>query len=207
MPRIYVDLDDVLSQTAHAFLRLLAESYDKVVDFDRIESFDLGVSLGLGADELRRFMHDAHRPELLLGIEPVAGAAGALESWRRRGYEVHVMTGRPPATAEVSRAWLERHAMPHDALHFVDKYARYDPAAWEGPEPVLRLDDIAADGYRLFVEDSLTTAGFLARFSSAPVALMDRPWNRDLSRVDERAAAAFHRCTSWEEIAGRFPEP
>lgn len=207
MPRIYVDLDDVLSQTARAFLRLLAADYGKVIELDAIESFDLSVSFGLDAEELRRFMHDAHRPELLLGIEPMPGADDSLGAWKRRGYEIHVMTGRPPAAAEVSRAWLGRHRMPHDALHFVDKYARYDPAAWDGAEPVLRLEDIATDGYRLFVEDSLATAAALARASAAPVALMDRPWNRDPSRIDGGTAATIHRCTGWSEIAERFPEP
>ena len=38
-----------------------------------------------------------------------------------------------------------------------------------------------------------------------PVALMDRPWNRDLSGVRPATAACLVRCGDWSEIAARFP--
>lgn len=205
--RVYVDLDDVLSETAAALLDLLAERWGKVVEFESITHFDLTVSFDMSREELSEFMKEAHRPEILLEADPLPGAAEALGKWRAHGRHVAVLTGRPPSTESMSREWLELHAMPHDSLGFVDKYSRYDPEEWEVGTQVLELAELAADGYTLVVEDNLDTAAYLASASSAQVVLMDRPWNRDLSGVDPAVAARIQRCRDWPEIVDRFPEP
>ena len=95
---IYVDIDDCLAQTARMFARVFEQEHGRKVDLEEIESFDLGVSLGLTPESLDDFMKSVHRPEVLAEIEPMDGAVEALEAWVDRGYEVAVVTGRPPAT-------------------------------------------------------------------------------------------------------------
>jgi uncharacterized HAD superfamily protein len=185
--RIYVDLDDVLAQTIHALVALLERHFARHVEIEEVVHFDLGRSFGLAPDELAEFMRLVHQPQVLGALEPSPGAAPALASWVERGYAIAVMTGRPPSAAPVSRRW------------------RPD---WAGPAGrALPLDVIAGLGFALAVEDSLEVAALLAERCGVPVALMDRPWNRDLSGLSPAARAGIVRCHGWAELAARFPHP
>lgn len=205
--RIYVDLDDVLGETARCFLELLELHFGRRVAFHEITTFDLGESFGFGREELADYLRLVHRPEALAAIEPMAGAREILADWHARGYEVAVLTGRPPATRDDSLAWLMTHDFPFDSLHQVDKYSSYYDGAHGTPEGALRLDEIPALGFCLAVEDFLDTAAFLAETAGVPVALLDRPWNRDLSGLSAGARSRIVRCRDWGEIAERFPTP
>ena len=204
-PRLYVDFDDVLSQTARAFIRLLDETVGKRVEFEEITSFDLSKSFALGQEEIDAFMVEAHKPERLIGVEPIEGAIDTLQAWHDRGCRIDVLTGRPPSSERVSRDWLERHEVPHEGLYFVDKYTRYDDSAWHGHAPVLQLDELHGDTYDLVIEDSLKTASYLAEHTSARVLLLDRPWNRDVSELEESTVARIERCKNWHDVAAAFP--
>jgi len=207
MRRVYVDIDDVLSKTALAFTQLLARTFGKRIALEEITAFDLSKSFDLGPDELDAFMKEAHRPENLMAIEPMEGAIETLATWHADGWEIEVLTGRPPASAQATRDWLERHQVPHTELYFVDKYARYDESAWDGHAPVLPIEELAEHGYDLVVEDSLATAVRLAESTEAEIVLLDRPWNRDLDGLDEVTAARLDRCRDWDEVAARYPRP
>ena len=61
--------------------------------------------------------------------------------------------------------------------------------------------------FSLAVEDSLDVAALLVERCGVPVALMDRPWNRDVDRLSERARSGIVRCGDWREILSRFPTP
>lgn len=205
MPRLYVDFDDVLSQTARAFTRLLEETVGKRVEFEAITSFDLSKSFGLSQEEIDRFMAEAHRPERLMEVEPIEGAVDVLSAWHAEGYQIDVLTGRPPSSESVSRQWLERHGVPHRALYFVDKYRRFDESAWDGHGRVLHLSELHGDIYDLVMEDSLKTAAYLAEATTARILLLDRPWNRDVSKLSESTLARIERCRDWDEVAELFP--
>ncbi|UCE87114.1 MAG: bifunctional metallophosphatase/5'-nucleotidase [Deltaproteobacteria bacterium] len=200
--RIYVDLDDVLSDTVTGLLRALERLRGKVVRFEEVRHFDLGRSFGLGADELARFMREIHRPEWLEALEVRIGAADVLGSWLERGYEVALVTGRPPHTNAASQRWLAKHGIPHSAFHSVDKYARHGDG-----DASLSLESLAEMEFALAVEDSLETAVFLADALELPVALMDRPWNRRMEDVPTRARARITRVGGWHDVAKRFAAP
>lgn len=200
--RIYVDVDDVVSDTVTGLLRALEKLHGKVVRFDEVLHFDLGRSFGLGADELDRFMQEIHRPEWLEALEVREGAASVLRSWLERGYQVALMTGRPPHTNSSSRRWLAKRGIPHSAFYSVDKYARH--AAGDAS---LSLDALAQMNFTLAVEDSLETAIYLADELELPIALMDRPWNRRTDGLAPRTLARITRVDGWDELAERFPAP
>ena len=109
------------------------------------------------------------------------------------------MTGRPPSTRPGTVAWLEEHRIPHDTLRFVDKYGRFGPEA--GWDEALGMDDLAAMRFRLAIEDSASTAVFLAENGVAPVVLMDRPWNR------HETSGRLTRVAGWAALSDNFETP
>jgi len=205
--RIYVDLDDVLAQTGRMFLGLLTREFGRSVAFEEIRSYHLGDSFRLAPAELDEFMRLAHEPEALDSVRPMPGAAEALADWRRRGYEVFVVTGRPPATRQDTLGWLERHTMAYAEFHFLDKYSEFYSGQQGTSAGTLCLADLPGLDFSLAVEDFPGAAEHLARTVRVPVALFDRPWNREVEELGDNEGAPLVRCRGWADIGRRFPAP
>ncbi len=200
--RIYVDIDDVLSATIERLVDLLHELHDRRVEIETVRDFDLARPFGLDEDGIRRFMDVAHADAVIESIAPHAGAAEVLDRWSAAGHSITLVTGRPPITTDASRRWLETHGMKHDALHHLDKWGRPD---WnDGGLPALRFEDLPAFGFELAVEDSLSTAVRLVEDFGLPVALMDRPWNREVAHLPRRIRDQLVRCRDWQDVARVF---
>ncbi len=202
--RLYVDLDDVLCQTARAFLGLLKRRYGRSLELEDLTEFDLGRTLGLEPDALDAFLAEVHAPEVMGELDPVPGALETLRSWDRQGWEIVVVTGRPLTVRDLSEAWLERHEVPHHGLLFVDKYGH--SGSWTGDEAALALADLASHGFAVAIEDALSMARFLATDLGTRVLLLDRPWNRS-DEVPAGSRSPVERCRDWQEIADRVAPP
>jgi len=193
-PHLYVDVDDVLAETTRALARLAAERFGKSVAFDAMHSFDLRISIGLTEGEYQRFMEAAHEPDFLLSLPVVGGAATVLTEGRELGFEISVITGRPPATRGVTEEWLHGQGIVFDALEMVDKYGRH------GGEAVVERHALSERAYDLAIEDSADLACFLVEGATRSALLMDRPWNRSHTELPD----AVERVTSWSEIGDRI---
>jgi hypothetical protein len=121
------------------------------------------------------------RPEwFLLGMDPIPGAAEAMQSLSEAGHQVHVATHRPSETHAVTEQWLDERDIPYDA------YA-YDVPANKG-----RLDgDLLIDDYHGNVGDAIDAGKRGALFRqpySDPTACEDAlvvdSWGDLLSAVD-----------------------
>lgn len=199
---IYVDIDDVLSQTIESLIDLLEHLHDRRVDVDEVLHFDLEKSFGLDVGELAHLMDHACRDDRIESMRPTRGSARVLDRWNARGDRVRLVTGRPPSTREASRRWLDQHRIPHASLHHLDKWQRPD---WNVEDlPALRFEDIERFRFDFAVEDNLDTAARLIEEFEIPVALMDRPWNRDVAHLRETTLAGLVRCRDWLEIERAF---
>ncbi len=198
--RIYVDIDDVLARTIESLIDLLDETHGRRVAVEEVRHFDLEKSFALDDEEILAFMDRAHEDEVLERIEPVGDGVRTVTDWHDEGHEVHLVTGRPPASNAASRRWLARHDVAHTALHHLDKWSR--PTWNERGLPALRFDELHGMDFDFAVEDSLDTAVRLVEEFDLPVALMDRPWNRDLSSVAKPTRERLTRCVGWRSVPG-----
>ena len=198
--RIYVDIDDVLARTIESLIDLLDETHGRRVEVEEVLHFDLEKSFALDEAEIRAFMARAHEDEVLERIEPVGEGVRTVGDWHGAGHEVHLVTGRPPASNAASRRWLARYDVAHTALHHLDKWSR--PTWNDAGLPALRFDELRTMDFDFAVEDSLDTAVRLVEEFDLPVALMDRPWNRDLSRVSASTRSRLTRCVGWGSVTG-----
>lgn len=192
MKRIYVDMDDVITRTTDTYGAIVQQMVGRQVRFEDLTTFDLQTSFGLTDDEYRRFFHQVHQPEVLMGFKPVPGALPTLARWVDAGHRVDIVTGRPPSTREASLAWLDRHQAVYTDFIMVDKYHRAGP---DDPGVITRTQ-LADTPYDLAVEDSLDTALFLAHHMALTVLLYDRPWN-----VRPTLPRRITRVSSWAQIA------
>ena len=193
---IYVDLDDVLCQTARHFLVIVEREFGKRVGYEELTNFDIGTSCGLHAGEREHLYRVVHEADELMQMAPIADAIAVLNEWVDIGYEIAIVTGRPPVSYEPSRSWLEQHQVPHHSFTMVDKYARFETANTRA----ISLQELAARKYCWALEDSLPMAQYLADVMKIPVALVDCPWNRSAQQH-----ANVSRYADWTVIAQTMP--
>jgi uncharacterized HAD superfamily protein len=194
---IYVDMDDVLCETARQCLAIIEREFGKGIAYEQLTTFDLGAACRLEPLEVTEFFRIVHHPDELLRMEPMDGAISSLEKWTAAGYEIAIVTGRPPATYDASLEWLLRHQVPYHSFTVVDKYGRFDTANTVG----ITLSDLATRRFSWAVEDSLPMANYLAEHIGIPVALFDRPWNRTTLEH-----SLIGRYTHWRDIARALPK-
>ena len=183
--------------------RLVNSEFGKKVRFDDIMSFDLAKSFDLNEEEEARLFEVFHDDDILRVIEPVDGALEAVRKFDENGFDVHVVTGRPPVTHGVSREWLKEKDVPHVAITFVDKYLRGH--AHVEDVTTLSLDELKELKFSLAVEDSLKMAIFLANEMNLDVLLLDRPWNNgngDIT-INDSSHGSITRCTGWTDAVDR----
>jgi uncharacterized protein len=192
---IYVDMDDVLCETARGCLKIIERHFGKRVDYEQLTDFNLGNACELSPEETAQLYHIVHHPDELLKLQPVKGAIAVLNQWIEAGFEIAIVTGRPPATYGPSLDWLAREQVPYHSFTLVDKYGRFTTAK----TIAVSLSEFAARGFVFAVEDSPTMARYLAEQMKVPVKLFDRPWNRTTIEHPK-----ITRHNHWLEIAEVF---
>ena len=188
---IYVDMDDVLCETARRFLVVIEREFGKRVSYETLTDFNLERAAGLLPEEREKLYQTVHYPQEILSIEPIPEAIDVLDRWAGSGYEIAIVTGRPPDTYEPSIEWLARYRVPYHSFTIVDKYGRFQTENTIG----LTLSELMGRRFCCAVEDSLPMARFLATEMQVPVALLDRPWNSG-----ENGHSMITRCSDWLEI-------
>ena len=191
MAHVYVDVDDVITDSAGTYLRIVAREFGKNAALEDMVTFNLQHSFGLSDKEYSHLVAVAHTPEEILAMTPCPGALETLARWKADGHGIHIVTGRPTSTLETSQQWLRDHAVAYDSFTIVDKYQRPDM----DPEIALPLSELQKQSFSLAVEDSAPMAAYLAEKMDTPVALVDRPWNRD-AQTNGRVT----RCRDWDQI-------
>lgn len=203
-PPIYVDFDDVLSQTARALMEFANREYGRSIRFHEIHSFNIGESFHLDEPQVERIMGLMHDDKTLRDLQPMPGAAQTLRRWAAAGRRITIVTGRPPSSRTASEAWLRNLAIPWSDFLFVDKYKRLhrtDPGS-----AFLTLDQFRELDFSLAVEDSADMAAFLVQTMRIRTILLERPWNlHHLPRsvLDDELLTA---CRDWGDIAARFAD-
>ena len=192
--KIYVDFDDCICETARAFSGIARRLFDRKVPYEEIRFFNLQASFALTDGEYEKLMAEGHRPEVLLSYEETPGASRVLNEWIDQGHEVHVITGRPFSTYEVSRRWLDGHSLERAGLFFLNKYGRDYFIKNSGYN--LTLEDYYKMKFDYAVEDSPLAFRFFDHLPDLKVLVYDRPWNRNCELPDRH----YSRCMDWEQI-------
>lgn len=175
--KLYVDCDDVVTETARHLAALRRRTGAWAPDYEDIHDFDLHHSFRMDDATYRDFMTLAHTDAELLALEPLPGACETLRAWRDDGLDPVIVTGRPGFSYAASRAWLDQRGLADIPLMLVDKYNRELGPTTEGVEivPFRKLREM---GFDLAIDDAPLALDLLARSGLCPYVVFDRPWNR-----------------------------
>ena len=199
--KIYVDFDDILSETALYFSHLVKKMFGKDVPYENIKSFSLQKSFSLSDDEYEKMMSFAHREEELLSYEETPHARGVVATWVGEGHDVKIITGRPYSSCKATKQWLELHGFPQLPVIHVDKYGREKIDMSKADRP-LTVDEFLQMKFDFAVEDSPNALKHLERMEDCTVAVLSRPWNADVP-LDEKK---FIRCSDWMKVDSLFQQ-
>lgn len=194
--RIYVDIDDVLCETAHSLCELAESGFGRRVEYSSVREFDLQRVFSLSDDEMQRFRVLSHLPEVLASFAPTPGAADGVKSLVAAGHSVDLVTGRPASSRLGTEMWLKSAGLEDFAVTYVDKYGR--SGIYEnGPDdpPTVDMPTLAARRYDVAIDDSPIVLAKLSAWRDTKVLVFDRPWNADFI-----LAPNMRRVATWADI-------
>ena len=191
---IYVDFDDCLCESGRFFAGLVRDLFGPDIPYEKMQYFNLQQAFSLTDEQYRELLIRGHEPELLLSYAETPGAADTIHEWMGKGYQVSIITGRPYASYEASRLWLDRHGLRDTRLLFLDKYYREDHTVKK--DYILEPDDYFRMKFDAAVEDSPSAFRFFDHLPEMKVMVFERPWNRDIVLPGNN----YIRCRNWEDI-------
>jgi len=194
---LYIDFDDVLCETARAFTRILPGLFGRRVAFDKIHEFNLEVSFALTPQEHEHLMRVGHEPEFLGSVAPVPGAVDGMRQLKDLGFEIAIVTGRPPECRDISVDWLRGHGVPFDRVLHVNKYGRLSGTQIN---QAISLEKMAEIEFYAAIEDAPCMATFLINAMTMPVIVFERPWNQNAAIAVDGNANRLRRCRDWNQI-------
>jgi len=194
MKRIYVDIDDILCETAAALCRLAEHEFGRIVAYEDVCVFDLQQAFGLSDEEMRRFRLMSHEYGCLMGFAVTPGAVEGVRALRDMGAEIDILTGRPASSHKATEDWLASVGLGGFVVEYVDKYGRTYERHPGDPETV-PMKDLLARHYDFAIDDSPVVLGSLAAWRETKVLVFDRPWNRSYE-----LSPNMTRVAGWREI-------
>ena len=194
--KIYVDMDDVLCETARHLCRLAERFFQRTVAYEQVFQFDLQEVFGLTDEEMKRFMALSHRRDSLLAHAATRGARKSLLDLRAAGHDVHIVTGRPGSAHAATAEWLAKRGLGGFPVTFVDKYGRdaHYPHNPDDP-PTVTLPELLAQKFDLVIDDSPSILRHLTAWPKTRIFVFARPWN-----VHYALAPNMTRVNGWPEI-------
>ncbi|MDJ0621543.1 MAG: HAD hydrolase-like protein [Desulfocapsaceae bacterium] len=188
---LYIDLDDVLCDTAGAYLRLIKQEFNLDIAFEDVFSFDLKRSFGLSDEQNKHMFKLAHSKEFVLELEVIDGVQKILVDLHNKGIKLAIVTGRHTSAYLSTQQWLDSQAIPFDSLVMVDKYG------WPETNPAIAvsLDQLDLTRYTMCIEDNPDMVAYLSDIHGKQVLLFDRPWNREIQESQQ-----VRRFSSWKEL-------
>lgn len=199
---IYVDIDDVVTETARSLCGLARRMFGRNVPYGDVHAFDLRVSFSLDDAQIAALMDEAHSPAALAAYPETPDACATIASWVARGHSVTFVTGRPASTHGGTVKWLSERGLGALKVLHVDKFGRELGSMFASRDYVVQLDDFFKMRFDFAVEDSPIGIGHLARIPGCRVAVFNRPWNSGSALP----GPAFQRADDWPGVNRLFLE-
>ncbi|WP_336328755.1 5' nucleotidase, NT5C type [Halovenus sp. HT40] len=178
--QILVDVDGTLCFNLPRLCEFLEVEYG--IEITREEITDWSYQFeqaGVGIEEVITQLFEEYPEWFLADLDPVPGAGRALDSLAAAGYEIQIVTHRPPETHHLTQQWLDERGMHYDG--YVE-----DVPANKAEVP----GDVLIDDFHGHVADAVD-AGMYG-------LLFDRPYTESVGH--ERMV----RVSTWADVLDAF---
>ncbi len=194
--RVYVDMDDVLCETAASLCGMAEREFARRVRYEDVKHFDLQKVFSLDDGEMAAFRALSHSPQMLSSYPKTAGAVEGMRALAAAGHRVEIVTGRPASANCGTLAWLASAGLGEFPVAYVDKYGRADCFARSADDPpTFSTTELKARRYDIAVDDSPLALDILADWPETRVLVFNRPWNAAYT-----LAPNMKRVSGWKEI-------
>lgn len=185
---IAIDLDDTLASLTPAIVRYASKIIGRPMRLGNITDKDYWAQYGIDDREAIAIVHGynlAGFPEL----QPIEGAFETVQALADR-YELHVLTSRDPASAEITEAWV--------AVHFPSFFAGVHCLGNQYVSVNARSKSEACRelGVKAIVDDSAAYLKDCIQNGSVPLAVLfgNYPWNAG------HEFAGMQHAASWADV-------
>jgi len=186
---IAVDADEILAAFLDHFLFFHNTRYKTNLGKNDIFSFRMEELFGINEEEVLRRIDEYYAARLILDIVPVEGAIEGVNALLDKGYELQIVTARPPSYKHLTVEWVERHfPKKFNQIHFA-----FNPFN-KNSERLTKAQVCKQIGAEVLIDDSIVNARDCAE-NGITVYLMHTNWNKD-----EHLPANIIRVESWMEI-------
>lgn len=190
---IAVDADEILAAFLEHFLIYHNLKYKTSLKKEDVLSFKLEELFNIEEADVLIRMNEYYESGEVLRIGVVEGAAEGVENLLRKGYELQIITARPPFYREATVEWVGK--------HFPDKFKQihfaFNPFN-KNSEKLTKAEICHQIGAKVLIDDNLINALDCAE-NGITVYLMDATWNQT-----EDLPENVIRVKSWKEIVERL---
>lgn len=188
MPRIALDLDDVLVNHTTQFILFHNKTYGTRLRFHHFRMYDISRVLRVSPQEAYKRLNQFYESQEFDQMRPFSEALEYVRKFSQDGEELILITGRPKVLREKTRSWVKKY-FPEIGQVLITGELLSGPEQLKGP--ICRRRNID-----LIVEDSLEQA--ISCSQCAGVALFNKPWNENSPFALPKEAIT--RVDSWEEV-------
>lgn len=183
---VVIDLDEVICEMTKPLQKALEVETGKNIPVSEWHDYFLGEVYDIDKDTVFSVI-EAHN--VLWNAKPYLGAVEAMQTLRKRGFSIHIVTARSPfdSSGEKTARWLIEHEVPYDKLH-ISCHSRGKESIVRSICPVAMIDDHVKN-----IEDCYS--------STYMSILINRPWN---SNKDVELSQLVKRADSLQEAINLF---
>ena len=190
---VAVDADEVLAEFMEHFLMFHNARYETRFTKSEITSFRFEEVFKIEERDVLRRIGEFYEDQVIHNIRPVEGAEEGINSLIDKGYQLEIITARPPYYRQITVDWVEKHFPgKFEQIHFA-----FNPFNINS-ERLTKAEICKQIGAEVLIDDNLVNALDCAD-RGITVYLMDAPWNQ----VEELPKKVI-RVKSWEEILERL---
>ena len=185
--KIAVDCDEVLAGLLEKFIMFHNREYGTSLSRKDFHSYYLRGIIGITFDEEKKRFSHFLRTDYFRSIQPILHAKETLGNLRGMGFEMEVVTSRPPEMIDSTHDWIWMHYKGiFSKVHFSENHALRTGGKTKGEI----CHEIGAD---FMIEDDLKYIPDIT-LRGIKVLLYDAPWNRNYQQEN------VVRVNSWKDI-------
>lgn len=185
---IGVDLDEVLADFISALIDFHNYTYGTSFTKNDFHSYEFHEVWGGTREEAIQKVYDFHKTAYSENIQPVAGSIEGVESLKRNGYTLSIITSRQYDFIDLTKKWLRK--------YFPDKFSSmYFTNSHSQNGVTIKKSEICSRlNVDKLIDDRADNANECA-MSGTEVFLLDYPWNRNVN-----LSPKVTRVKSWQEL-------